>query len=152
MLGWQQCGFLWAFVIITFAVPFVRNVAVRLTASMVGALVFVVFILLNSFNHAPSVRGQTVEYYGYPYTYYDNRENTYRPPRNGSHLIPGEHWNSDSKVSVPSILGNLAVYLLCATILAWPISVVEVFMTRSTRKPIPGEEDPRLHERPSWAR
>ena len=152
MLGWQQCGFLWLFVVVTFAVPFIRTVAVRLTASMLGALVFVVFIALNSYNHAPSGPGQTIEYYGYPYTYYDNRDNSYRPPRNGSNLIPGERWNSDSKISAPSILGNFAVYLLAATILAWPISVLELFMARGKRKPLPDEDAKRLHERPSWAR
>ena len=152
MLGWQQCGFLWAFVLITFAVPVVRTVALRLTASMLGALIFVVFLLLNSFNHAPSLRGATTEYYGYPYTYYDNRDHSFRPARNGSDLIPGDRWVSSSKICPPSFLGNLAVYLLATTILAWPISVVELFMARGRKKPPTDEESHRLHERPSWAR
>ena len=152
MLGWQQCGLLWLLVVVTFAVPVVRNVAVRLTASLLGALVFVVFLLLNSYNHAPSLRGQTVEYYGYPYTYYDNRDNSFRPSRNGSGLIPGEKWVSDSRICPPSLLGNLAVLLLITTILAWPISVLELFMARNKPKRPPDEETHRLHERPSWAR
>ena len=152
MLGWQQSGFLWALVIITFAVPVVRNVAVRLTASMLGALLFVIFLLLNSYNHAPSLRGQTAEYYGYPYTYYDNRDNAFRGPRNGSEVIPGAFWNSDARICPPSLLGNFAVYLLATTILAWPISVLELFMTRGKPKKSSDGETQSLHERPSWAR
>jgi hypothetical protein len=152
MLGWQQCAFLWIFVILTFAVPFVRNIAVRLTASMLGAMVFVVFLALNSFNHAPTGRSQTAEYYGYPYTYYDNRDDGLRAPRNGSALIPGERWNSNARVCPPSLLGNIAVFLFVATVLAWPISFLELVMSRGERTTPPDQQTTRLHERPSWAR
>jgi hypothetical protein len=150
MLGWQQCTFLWIFVILTFAVPFVRTVAVRLIASWLGGMVFVVFLSLNAFNYASARPGQIVEYYGYPYTYYDNRDVSHRMPRNGSAQIPGAHWNSNSRVCPPSLLGNAAVFLLAATVLAWPISVLEAVMM--SRKQQPPDETNRLHDRPSWAR
>jgi hypothetical protein len=153
MLGWLQCGFLWALVAVTFAVPVVRSVAYRLTLSVLGAFFVVIFLLLNSYNHAPSVRGATTEYYGYPYTYYDNRDHAFRPARNGSDFIPGDRWVSSSNVCPPSLLGNLAVYFLVTTILAWPISALELFMARGRkRKSLPDEESHRHHERPSWAR
>jgi hypothetical protein len=151
MLGWQQCGFLWLLVIVTFAVPFVRTIAFRLTASMLGAMVFVVFLACNAFNHAPSGPGQTAEYFGYPYTYYDNRDNTFRAPRNGSASIPGERWNSEARICAPSLVGNIAVFLFVATVLAWPIAALELVMTRRKRNPMPDEVNG-LHERPSWAR
>ena len=152
MLGWQQCAFFWIFVVLTFSVPYVRNIAVRLMTSMLGALVFVVFLGLNTFNHAPSGPGQTVEYYGYPYTYYDSRDGSYRLPRNGSARIPGEHWSSKERFCPPSLLANIAVYLLVATPLAWPICVLEMAMARRKQKPIPTEESTPRNERPSWAR
>jgi hypothetical protein len=152
MLGWQQCGFLWTFVVLTFAVPLVRSVAVRLMASLLGGMVFVIFLALNAFNHAPIGPGQTVEYYGYPYTYYDNRDASFRLPRNGSARIPGERWNSDARVCPPSLFGNVAVFLFGATVLAWPICALELVMKHNQRKRTPDDKANGLHERPSWAR